>query len=391
MKKQKVLVVGGGFGGVKAALELSDDEHFDVTLLSDQAQLRYYPTLYHVATGGKRSNSAIDLNRIFEGKDVTILHGTAVTLDRRAKTVTTDKKQPIPYDVLILSLGVVTNYFGIPGLAEYSHSIKSVEGALKLKAHLHQQLIDENRPDLNYVIIGAGPTGIELAGAIPEYMKEIMANHGIKRRAVRVSLIEAAPRLLPRMPKSTSRTVARQLRRLGVKIHVGKTVQGQDADSLTVDGQPLPSKTVVWTAGVTNHPFFKENNFVLMPRGKVATDVYLQTEDSIYVLGDNANTPYSGLAQTALRDGMFVARNLKRAAAGKTMKPYKPVMPATVIPAGRRWAVVTYGALHLSGMKGWLFREAADLIGFHDYEAWPRATRQWLTEFEFEEECRYCY
>ena len=389
-KTEQVLIVGGGFGGVKAALELADDPRFRVTLLTDDDELRYYPTLYHSATGGKRSNSSIPLDRIFKGKAINIVQGSAATVDRKTKTITTTDKQVIPYNTLILALGVVTNYFGIPGLAEYSYSIKTQSEVARFKAHLHQQLIDDGKPDLHYVIVGAGPTGIELAGALPNYLKRLMKNHGLKPQKPHIDLIEAAPRLLPRMPKTTSRAVRRQLRRLGIRLYLKSVVQGATADELTVSGRPIRSHTVVWTAGVTNHPFFAANKFTLMGRGKVATDVYLQAEENIFVLGDNANTPYSGLAQTALRDGSFVARNLKRRTQGKKMKSYVPKEPISVIPAGPRWAAVSWGRLQINGWPGWLLREAADLIGFHDLEPWQVATRQWFTEFSTQESCPVC-
>lgn len=384
------MIVGGGFGGVKAALELADNEHFDVTLLSDQINFRYYPTLYHTATGGKRANSTIPLSTLFQGKNVTLAQGKATTLDRKAKTIATEDGRSFPFDTLILALGVVTNYFGIEGLQQYSFGIKSLEEAERFKAHLHQQLIDERKPDLNYVIIGAGPTGIELAGALPHYLKRIMKNHDVNHRAIHIDLIEAAPRLLPRMPKDTSRMVRRQLKRLGIRLYVGQAVQGETADELLVNGKPIRSHTVIWTAGVTNHPFFKENNFVLTARGKVATDVYLQAEDNIYVIGDNANTPYSGMAQTALHDGTYVADSLQRKAKGKEPKSYTVKRPATVIPAGEHWAAVFWGKLRLYGWLGYTLREAADIIGFHDLEPWAKAGKQWFSEFSTEESCPVC-
>lgn len=217
-KTEQVLIVGGGFGGVKAALELAGDPHFSVTLLSDSTDLRYYPTLYHVATGGKRANASIPLTTIFKGKPVHVVEGSAATLDRKAKTVTTDKGEVHAYDTLILALGVVTNFFNIPGLPEFAYSIKTQAEAERFKAHLHQQLSDEHGPDLNYVIVGAGPTGIELAGALPGYLAGVMKNHGLPPRKVHIDLIEAAPRLLPRLPKDTSRSVRRHLRKLGIRL-----------------------------------------------------------------------------------------------------------------------------------------------------------------------------
>jgi NADH dehydrogenase len=389
-KTEQVLVVGGGFAGVKAALELTGDPRFSVTLLSEDSDLRYYPTLYHTATGGKRANSSIPLARILKGKRVEIVQGTAQSLDRKAKLIQTTDGGKYSFDTLILSLGVVTNYFAIPGLQEYSYSIKTQSEVARFKAHLHGQLLNDHKPDLNYVIVGAGPTGIELAGALPGYLERIMHNHNISHRAIHIDLVEAAPRLLPRLPKSTSRRVGKQLRKLGIKLYLNSAVQGETADELTVNGKPVRSHTVVWTAGVTNHPLYKANEFVLTKRGKVSVDTFLQAEDNIYVLGDNANTPYSGLAQTALRDGEFVANNLKRKADGKNMKSYVAKQPVTVIPAGPLWAAVVWGKLKLFGSLGWILREGADFVGFHDLEPWDVAAKQWLTEFTAQDDCIVC-
>lgn len=390
MKTQKVLIVGGGFGGIKAAIELAKNGHFNVTLLTDHDSFRYYPTLYRTATGGKRANSSVPLSDIFKDLRITIAIGQADSIDRKAKQVITSDNIKFGYDTLIIGVGVITNYFSIPGLEEYAYGVKSNVDAVKLKDHLHHQLTSTKQPDLNYLIVGGGPTGIELAGSLQDYLQKILQNHGIKNSSINVRLIEAAPRLLPRMPKSTSRAVRRRLRRLGVKLHLGKVVSGQTADALMVDGKPMRSHTVIWTAGVTNNPFFVANNFILMNRGKVATDVYLQSEENIFVIGDNANTPFSGLAQTAVRDGAFVAKNLKRRARGKDMIAYNPKSPISVIPVGRHWATVNYRKFHITGWFGWLLREAADFIAFKDLESWPKAARQWTTGFESEESCTEC-
>ncbi len=389
MALTKIVIVGGGFGGVKAALMLAKDDRMAVTLVSDKANFRYYPSLYHTATGGTARNSSIPLKNLLP-ENVQFIEQAVVSLDKKAKQIITGDGQKIDYDSLVLALGVVTNYFGIAGLKDYSYSIKSSEEVARFKAHLHKQIQDDHKPDLNYVIVGAGPTGIELAGALPEYLRHIMKTHGIARKALHIDLVEAAPRLLPRMPSDTSRAVLKRLKKLGVKLYLGQTVQGETADELTINGKPIRSHTVVWTAGVSNHPFFKENNFTINGRGKVMTDVYLQAEDNIYVIGDNANTPYSGLAQTALYDGLFVAHNLRRQLSGKSLRSYRPKQPITVIPAGKNWAVVNYGQFRFYGRLGWLLREAADLLAFHDYEPWWKAGRQWLTEFEDQDSCPVC-
>jgi NADH dehydrogenase len=388
--KPRVLVVGGGFGGVKAALELSKQATFAVTLLSDRPNFHYYPTLYHTATGGAVRQSRIPLEELFAGRDVTLAQGAAHSLDRHKKVVKTSDGQEYPYDVLILALGVVTNYFGIQGLQEFSYSIKSPEEAQRFKNHLHDQLLANHKPDTNYVIVGGGPTGVELAGAMPGYMREIMAAHGIKRRAVHIDLVEAAPKLVPRMPVRMSRLIAKRLRKLGVKIYLKSAVQGASADSLMVDGKPILSHTIVWTAGVTNNPFYKENGFTLNERGKVTVNEYLEAEDDVYVIGDNPDTTYSGVAQTALYDALFVTHNLHRRVQGKLMQRYTPKRPVYVLPVGPRWAAVQWGNIQLYGLIGWLLRNAADLIGFKDLEPWWKAAEQWTSEFETEETCTDC-
>jgi NADH:ubiquinone reductase (H+-translocating) len=322
LKKHKILIVGAGFTGVKAALELQNHEEFEITLLTNNLSFNYYPTFYHTATGGMREQSNIPLKELFKDKPVRIVLGTAKTLDRENKVIRTGDSRKFQFDSLIIGLGNVTNYFGIKGLDKYSYSIKSLEEISRFKKHIHNQLLDDRHPEMNYVIVGAGPTGIELAGALPSYIRTIRKNHGLPRKALHIDLVEAAPRLLPRSSKSTSRAVRRRLRKLGVKIFLKAAVQGQTADSLIINGKPLQSHTVVWTAGVANSPFYKENGFELSPRGKVVVDSFMQAEPDIYVLGDNAETTYSGMAQTALFDAELVSDNLVRKLNDQSLKTY---------------------------------------------------------------------
>jgi NADH dehydrogenase len=147
MSKEKVLIVGGGFAGVKTALELASDNRFEITLLSKETNFKYYPTLYHVATGGNRANANIPLSSFFQHRNINLKQGEALNLDRQAKTITTKDNEIYPYDTLVLSLGVVTNYFHIPGLEELSYGVKNIEDVEKLKSHLHQQLISYHKPD----------------------------------------------------------------------------------------------------------------------------------------------------------------------------------------------------------------------------------------------------
>jgi NADH:ubiquinone reductase (H+-translocating) len=390
MAKYKVVIIGGGFGGVKAALELAHDRRIQVTLINDRTDFRIYGMLYRVATGGSRALSSIPLEDIFKGKSVHLLQDMVVGIDRKTRVVKTKVNHTVSYDALIVGIGVQTNYFGVKGLEEYSFGIKSLDDAEELKRHLHQQLLDEQHPDLNYVVVGGGPTGVELAGVLPDYIRKITKQHNLPKRTFHVDLIEAAPRLLPRMPKDISRQVARHLRRIGVKLYLNTAVQAQTADALMVNNKPIRSHTVVWTAGVMNHPFFLEQGFQLARNGKVRVDQFLQAESGIYVIGDNADTPYAGMAQTALHDGVFVAHNLLRLVSDLDPEPYKAKKPIYVLPAGPYYAAVLWGPLRMYGRLGWILRRLADLVAYHDYEPWQLATKRWMRESDEEESCPYC-
>jgi len=287
-KKKKVLILGGGFGGIKIALELAGHPAYGTTLVSDQDNFRYYPQLYHAATGGSRYASEILLQEIFAGKDVRIIKDKVRKLNRQDKTVEGESGKKYNFDILVVALGVVTNFFGIRGLAENSYGIKTLDEARRFRKHLHELMADKGQPDLNYVVIGGGATGVELAGALPAYLRYIMKNHGVNYKPLHIDLVEAESRVLPRMPKSYSQAAQKRLRRLGITLHLGQKVEAETADALRVSsdakiGAPttsvgadrsIKSHTVVWTAGVTNHLFFKDNEFHLTSQGKAIVDQY---------------------------------------------------------------------------------------------------------------------
>lgn len=390
--KQKVVIAGGGFGGVRAAIEMGRLDFLDVTLISDSDMFTYYPTLYLTATGGSDAQSSILLAHIFADDPVRVIIGKAVSVDRAAKTLRLKDGTNVPYDKLVMSLGVVTNYFGIPGLQENSYGIKSIEEAERLKRHLHAQLIAEHEPDLNYVIVGGGPTGIELAGELATYVRDIMKKHQVHHRAVHIDLVEMMPHLMPRLPRPVGRTIERRLRKLGVKLYLNSKVEGASGDALTVSGKPIRSHTIVWTAGVANNPFFSENGFNLSNRKKVVVDEFLRADGSkdIFVIGDNAETPYSGMAQTALHDAEFIAQNFRFEHENRPKLAYRSKEPVYVTPVGRRWASVLWGDLHLHGRAGWLLRNAADVKAFSEVLSAKDAVVQWSTGEERQELCPIC-
>jgi len=392
MKKQKqhVVIVGGGFAGVKTAIELCDSELFEVSLVTNRPNFEIYGSLYQTIVGGSAKVSTIPLSEIFAERTIEIINGTAKELDRKSKQIITTTGKKISYDILILALGMVTNYFNIKGLPEYSYGMKSLVEAEELKRHIHDNVTKKNLQTYHYVVVGGGPSGIELAGMLPSYIERVARFHNVEKPRAHVDLVEAAPRLLPRLPRSISSSVGFNLRKQGVRIYLNTAVLGQTADELLIHNKPIRSHTVIWTAGMSNNPFFKENNFQTSLNGKVRVDQYLQAEPGIYVLGDNADTPYSGMAQTALYDGKSIARNLIRIAEGKEAWPYRAKKPIYVLPAGPRWAAVVWGRVRFYGFAGYLLRRAADFMAYKDYSSWPMTFSRFAAELDREESCPHC-
>jgi NADH dehydrogenase len=389
--KTHILIIGGGFAGVRAARRLALHGEFQVTLISADDSFAYYPQLYHSATGGSRSESAIPLRELL-GPGVHVLRDTAVAIDPTSQTVTGASGRAYRYDEVILALGSVTNYFGISGLEEFSYNIKSITGAGAFKRHLHKELIEDRRPDPNYVVVGGGPTGVELAAALGQYLRRIVRLHGLTKPSYRIRLVEAAPRLLPRSPEAVSIRVHRRLEALGVEVLTGAAVQAETADTLQINGEPITTHTVVWTAGVSNNPFFKANSahFTFTKNGKVEVDEHLQARPHVYVLGDNAATPYSGMAQTALHDADYAAADILRGLHQRRRPAYRPKAPVSVIPVGAGWAAVQWGPVRFYGYAGFIIRRCADLIGYADVESWPKAIRLWLQDARREDDCMVC-
>ncbi len=382
-KKQKplrIMIVGGGFGGVRTALKLAKNPRNEVTLISDREEFQYYPALYSSATGHSRLESWAPLGEIFAAyPNVHVYIDKIEHINPTGKTIRGESGTEYQYETLVMALGVVTTYFGIPGLETFAYGIKSEAEIKKLKQRLFVDIAEKSKLDRNYVVIGAGPTGVELSAALGTYLRRLCKHYKVKSHGIRIHLIEAAPRVLPRSSELTSRVVEYRLRKLGVTVQTGKKVEEANATQLIVSGRPIESHTVIWTSGVANNPFFSKfpSVFTLDQRGKVVVDDHMQAHNGIYVIGDNASRPFAGLAQIAVRDADALVKNLERKAKGKKLKKYVQHLPVTAIPVGRNWAVVEWRFIRIFGLAGGLIRRAADFIGYRDVMPMNTSVKAW--------------
>lgn len=385
----KFTIVGGGFGGVKAALELSKHPSNHITLITEKTDFQFYPALYSTATGRSRLQSWIPLGTIFAGKpNIDVVIDKIEKVNPSTKTIRGISGSVYNYEHLIIGLGSVTTYFGIDGLDQYAFGIKSEAEINELKQHLYSEIAENHVVDKRYVVIGGGPTGVELAAALGTYIKRLCRHYKLPYGNVKIALIEAAPRLLPKLHPSTGAKVTTRLRRIGVEVELNKKVEKASADGIVINGKPLSSHTVIWTSGVANSPFFINNSdhFEFAKNGKIVVDPYLRTKDGIYVIGDNAFTPFSGLAQTAIHDAKFISKNFQRSRLKKELLKYHPLQPATVVPVGRQWAALEWKFLRMYGWPASLIRQLADIKGYLDYLPLGQAFDLWKWQSSYQED-----
>ena len=387
----RVVIVGGGFGGVKAALSLANKKNIDVKLISDQNYFEYHAALYRSATGRSPLEVTIPLKDFFEyAKNIEVIQDSITDIDSSSNLVIGESRSNYKYDKLIMAIGNVTEYYGIKGLNKFSYGIKTIHEALKLKREIHEQLINNNI-ERNYVVVGAGASGVELSAELASYLKRVRKKHGVKK-SFRVELIEAQSKIMSRMPSEFSKKITVRLKKIGVKLLTNQSVMSESVDTLELPNRSIATSTVIWTAGITNNKFFKKfpKIFKLGRLGRVEVDKYLCINNNIYVIGDCASTEFSGMAQTAIYDASFVCKNLIRLSTHRPQIEYKAKKPIYAIPVGSRWAAVLWGNVVINGRVGWVLRRLADLRLYLTFLPIPKALTVWRYGFVEEEVCAIC-
>jgi len=370
----RVVVVGGGFGGLQAVAGLRRAA-VDVTLVDRNNFHLFQPLTYQVATGALSPGEiAYPLRAIFtRDRNINVLMAEVADFDLAAHEVKLVGHDPLPYETLVVAGGSTYAYFGHDEWREHAAEVKSLESALVVRSRLlaafeeAEEETDEARRAalLTFVVVGAGPTGVEMAGQIGELANDTLA-HDFRRidpRSARILLVEAADRVLTSFPPSLSTKAKHSLERLGVTVLTGRTVTNVEADAVTVDDERIPSHTVVWAAGVTASSLASKlaaSTGAEQDRAgriTVEPDLTLPSHPEVFALGDMVRlreTTLPGVAPVAMQQGRYAARVVRDRLAGRETPPFRYRDKGNLATIGRAAAVADIKGLRLSGFLAWV-------------------------------------
>jgi NADH:quinone reductase (non-electrogenic) len=378
----KVVIVGGGFGGLSAAQSLKSDL-VDVTLIDRRNYHLFQPLLYQLATGSLSPGEIASPLRgvLSRQKNARVWLGTVTDVDADSKRVFLADGTIVPYDSLIVAAGSQTSYFGHNEWEEWAPGLKSIEEATTIRHKIlyafevAERISDpvQRKTWLTFVIVGAGPTGVELAGAIAEIARQTLKNdfRSIHPEEAQIILLDAAPRVLMPFPEDLAEKASRTLTRLGVLVKCGAMVKRVDENGLTVESsgqtEPIATKTVIWAGGITASPLGKmlaSRTKAEIDKGgrvKVKPDLTIPNYPDIYVVGDLASAsdengkPLPGVAQVAMQGGHYAAKSVLRRIKGQQeLPPFRYFDKGTLAVIGRAAAVANVFGLHVSGLLAWL-------------------------------------
>ena len=387
MPVPRIVIVGGGFGGLYAARALGRAP-VDVTVVDRTNHHVFQPLLYQVATASlSPSQIAYPIRGVLRHqRNTRVLLAEVAAIDAARRTVLlTDGA--LPYDYLVLAPGARHSYFGHAEWEPLAPGLKTLADALDIRGRIllaFERAERESDPErrralLTFVVVGGGPTGVELAGAIGEIACNVMARdfRSFDSREAQTILVEAGPRILPAFPASLAAKAERSLERLCVEVRTGEPVTRMEPDAVWIGGDRVASATVLWAAGVAPSPLARSLGVPLDRAGRVVVnaDLTIPGHPEVFVIGDlaacadAAGRPLPGLAPVAIQQGEYAARAIVAAVSGEARAPFHYHDKGTMATIGRNAAVVDLGRLRISGYPAWLlwcFIHILWLIGFRN-------------------------
>lgn len=368
-----VVIVGGGFAGLNAAKGLGNQPGIRVTLIDRRNHHLFQPLLYQVAMAAlSPAEIAAPIRHILARyRNVTVLQDEVLGVDLASRTVSA-RTVTLPYDYLLLACGARHAYFGHEEWEEFAPGLKTIEQATEIRRRVlnafeaAERSTDpaDQRRHLTFVIVGGGPTGVELAGAIGEMSRYTLTRdfRNINPRLARIILIEAGPRILPSFSEKLAGKATRDLEELGVQVWTASPVTAIDRNGVTVGRERLEASTTLWAAGVQASELGKSLGAATDRLGRLMAepDLSLPHHPEVFVAGDQAHfahgrgTPLPGLAPVALQQGLAIARNILHETAGLPRRPFHYRDKGQLATIGRSKAIIELGRLRFGGLFAWL-------------------------------------
>ena len=363
--KPRVVILGAGFGGLTAARALAKDA--DVTLVDRHNFQTFLPLLYQVSTAGLAADHVVHpIRGALRNSVVKFRMGSPISVDHKNKSVKLDSSEVLEFDHLVVALGSATSDFGIPGVAEHALGMKSVNEAITIRASVMRRFEDlcrfEDDTRLSIAVVGGGPTGVEMAGALAELKRGPLKNDMAHAAShIDIYLIEAGPRILPMFSEKLSARAESDLRKLGVSVRTNTAVREVQSRKIIVkDGDAIPAEVTVWAAGVKGEPAALELNLPIVG-SRIDVDETLRVNHypHVWAIGDIAGARDEAgrflpmVAPVAMQQGRFVAKQILRAHRGQTLSPFKYLDKGSMATIGRHKAVVEVRKFRMAGAPAW--------------------------------------
>ncbi|MBI3366760.1 FAD-dependent oxidoreductase [Candidatus Roizmanbacteria bacterium] len=394
MIEKKILIVGAGFGGIRCALDLANHHlpEIKITLVNPTPHFEYHATLYRLLTGKSALETCIPLRDIFLRKmNIDVVEDFVTDVNFKKNYAEGKSGSKYHYDYLILALGSETAYCDIPGLKDLSFTLKSVNDALRLKQHLHEIFSS------HVIVVGGGATGVEIAGELALYTKKLAEHHAENIPLLTIDLITSGERLVPQLPLDLSIEISRRLRELGINLYFNRRVTKEEVGEVFMKDMSIKTKTVIWAAGVEGNELYRKIGLPVNSKSQVIINKYLQPilskdnlTSNVYIIGDGADTKFSGMAQTALDHGHLVAENINRDIQSQPQEPYYPEEPAYTVPVGNNWAAVSMYGINFYRRVGWWIRRFMQLQFLLSILPFSKAITAWREDGILWESCPVC-
>ena len=363
--RPRVVILGAGFGGLTAAKALSKDA--DVTVVDRHNFQTFLPLLYQVSTAGLAADHVVHpIRGALRKSGVKFRMGSPISVDHKNKSVKLDSSEVLEFDHLVVALGSATADFGVAGVNEHALGMKSVHEAIGIRAEVMRRFEDlcrfEDQTRLSLSVVGGGPTGVEMAGALAELKRGPLKNDEANAAAhIDIYLIEAGPRILPMFSEKLSARAKKDLEKLGVKVLLNTAVQEVKPRQILVKGAAtIPSEVTIWAAGVKGEPTGGLLNLPLEgTRISVAQNLQVNHYPHIWAIGDISSAKGADggflpmVAPVAMQQGRWVAKQIMRAARGEALQDFKYLDKGSMATIGRHKAVVQFKGIQITGIPAW--------------------------------------